>query len=289
MSIDTMKHLSAYDLEASPMTQADVPRLHELSVSVSWPHRAEDWAMLLNHGHGIVARDEIGRVVGSAMWFALTPAHAHVGMVITSPRLQSHGTGYWLMQHVFDQVGDASLVLNATRAATRLYISLGFTPVAPVYQHNGIVTRLPDGPDYARSATPADHAALHALDRNAIGADRRMLINDLLASATATVVENNDGTVRGFALCRRFGRGHVVGPLVAENENDAIALVRPHIEAHQGRFLRLDTREDDGVLRRFLVQSGLAHYDTVTRMRWGALPVEGGPARTMGLVSQALS
>lgn len=287
MQIEKMKHLSAYNLEASPMTQADVPKLHELSVSVSWPHRAEDWAMLIAQGEGIVARDEIGRVVGSAMWFALKPGYTSIGMVITSPRLQAHGTGRWLMEHVLQQADGAACVLNATRAAIRLYVSLGFMPIASVYQHNGTVVKVPEGPAGSRPMAATDHAAILALDHRATGMDRAGLVNALIDVSKGTVIERN-GQVQGFALCRRFGRGHVVGPVVAENEEDAIALVRPHVIAHQGSFLRLDTRQGKGPLRSFLQEAGLVHYDTVMRMRLGELPAEEGVARTIGLASQAL-
>ena len=70
--------------------------LDALSLSVGWPHRAEDWQFLGQSGQGFVALDEIGRVLGSAMWFAHGASFATVGMVITSPRLQTLGAGQWL-------------------------------------------------------------------------------------------------------------------------------------------------------------------------------------------------
>ena len=91
-TLETLE-IGGFELSLQPMTVADIPRLHELSVSVSWPHRAEDWAMLLHLGRGWVARDPIGRVLGSAMWFPFGPQVASIGMVITSPRLQENGAG----------------------------------------------------------------------------------------------------------------------------------------------------------------------------------------------------
>lgn len=281
------KLLESYELAVSPMEIADVPKLHELSIGVGWPHRPEDWALVIGLGQGIVARDEIGRVVGSAMWFPMGMDHAAIGMVITSPRLQEHGAGRWLMGHIFDQVGARGKVLNATRAAYRLYISLGFMPLSPSFQHNGVVTGLAPSPRTARVLDEADRPFVHALDTAAMGIARPEVIERLLALSEGRVI-TRDGQVTGFALCRKFGRGHVVGPVVAETEEDAIALVAPFVEAMQGQFLRLDTRQPEGPFREFLVACGIRHYDTVTRMGLGAVPAPTGPVQSFSLVNQAL-
>src|SRR3712207_7470091 len=52
----------------------------------------------------------------------------------SSPRLQAQGNGRWLMDQVLGRCGDRNLILNATRAAYQLYVSLGFVPEATVYQ-----------------------------------------------------------------------------------------------------------------------------------------------------------
>lgn len=294
MQTQLTKRLDPYELRAVPMTGADVPHLHELSVSVVWPHRPEDWELAIRHGHGLVARDEIERLVGSTMWFPLGETHAAVGMVITSPRLQVHGTGRWLMGLVMDQIGERGMVLNATRPAYRLYISLGFMPLAPVFQHNGEVTTLPDNgqlpplPGGAiRPITVDDAAALRALDHQAFALDRDSVMTEVISLSHGTVLERG-GEIRGFALCRKFGRGHVIGPVVAETEADVLHLIAPIIAGHHGQFLRMDTRAPDGPLRRFLVAHGLVHHDTVTRMALGRpLPAPQGAARSFGLLNQA--
>lgn len=287
MTPETMKQLSAYSLQVATMDLADIPRLHELSVSVSWPHRPEDWAALIRYGDGIVARDEIDRVVGSAMWFPFGPRHVTIGMVITSPRLQSYGAGHWLMRHVLQQAGKRHRILNATREATRLYISLGFTPIGRVYQHQGIVRQVRTSSANAREATAADHPAILALDYEATGVDRSKLLDDLLVRSRAVVTERK-GVIRGVALCHRFGRGHTIGPVIAETESDAMAVVQPHLEAHQGRFLRLDLREMADSLRDFVSTAGMPHYDTLTRMKLGPLPEVADTVQPFGVVSHTL-
>lgn len=289
------KTASPYELRASEMTLADVSQLHELSVSVVWPHRPEDWELVIRHGRGFVARDEIERLVGTGMWYPLGDSHAAIGMVITSPRLQEHGTGRWLMNLILEETGERGLVLNATRPAYRLYISLGFMPLAPVFQHNGEVTATPDPRQLPaipkaiiRPFDAADAKEVMALDRAAFGLERDAVMAEVLALSHGMVLER-DGVVCGFALCRRFGRGHVIGPAVAATEAEMLHLIAPIISGHKGQFLRMDTRAPEGMLRRFLVAHGLIHHDTVTRMALGrALPAPNGEARTFGLLNQAI-
>ena len=282
--------LDSYELRAVPMVVADAPQLHELSISVIWPHRPEDWELAIRHGHGLIARDEIERVVGSGMWSPLGESHAAIGMVITAPRLQQHGAGRWLMNLLMEQTGERGLVLTATRAAYRLYLSLGFIPFSPVFQHNGEVTARPDPISLPgavlRPKEPEDRAAILALDEAAFGLPRLSVMNEVFDVSRGMVIERA-GRITGFALCRRFGRGHVIGPVVAENEPEVTALIAPIVAEHHGNFLRMDTREPDGVLRRFLIAHGVTHFDTVTRMALGRpLPPSLGPARTFGLINQ---
>ncbi len=115
MQADLTKALDSYELTLTDMVPEDVPRLHELSIAVNWPHRPKDWELAINLGRGYLARDEIGRVLGSAMWFPMGETLASIGMVITSPRLQDHGAGRWLMHHVLSDTTGRSKVLNATK------------------------------------------------------------------------------------------------------------------------------------------------------------------------------
>ncbi len=144
----------------------------------------------------------------------------------------------------------------------------------------------------ARRLAAADLAAVTALDAKAFGTARTGLIERLFAQSVGYGLDR-DGELVAFALCRPFGRGHVVGPVVAGLDEDAITVVRPHVDAHDGRFLRLDTHLDDGVFPLFVARSGLRIHDTVLTMSLGAPladPATRGLDRpvTFALATQAL-
>lgn len=289
--------VDTFELKIGDMNDADLQQLHSLSIAVGWPHRAEDWQFLRETGSGIVALDEIGRVMGSAMWFPQGEGMATIGMVITSPRLQANGAGHWLMQKVMRECDGRDFRLNATRAARRLYMSLDFRTEKKVFQCQG-QARLPGGP-YAipdrcevRPLARADLDAAIALDALSFGVARAAVIEKLWDQSQGFGMFREDALV-AFALCRRFGRGHVVGPVVAPCDDDAISVVRPHLENHAGKFLRLDTYSGCGTFSAFLSRSGLPIFDTVTTMSLGrsldeysSADVETGT--TFGLASQAL-
>ncbi|WP_298957612.1 GNAT family N-acetyltransferase [uncultured Methylobacterium sp.] len=286
--------LDSFLLRTVDLAEVDPRVLHALSVGVRWPHRVPDWRTLLAAGRGIAAVDEIGRAVGSAMWFPYSDGFATIGMVITSPRLQAHGAGRWLMDQILAAAGPRAFGLNATREAHRLYQSLGFVDEATLYQRQGRALPPEDAPlppgATLRAAQPADLDALVRLDARAFGAPRPALLAHLLAAGAGTVLAR-DGRIEAYALSRPFGRGQVVGPLVAACDGDAIAVGRPHVAAQAGRFLRLDTRRADGPFAAFLARSGLAVFDTLTTMSLGRswpAPEPDGPV-TYALASQALS
>lgn len=288
--------IDSIQMTIADIAEAEVDQLHALSIGVGWPHRAEDWQFLRHVGKGVVAMDDIGRVLGSAMWFPHEGKFATIGMVITSPRLQANGTGQWLMRHVFTDLEGYNLRLSATRAARRLYRSLGFVAEKTVYQCQGEAIE-PDTPAAApddiilREICRGDLPSLGKFDQEAYGVDRTSLLSELLSHSKGLGLFRND-QIEAFSLCRPFGRGHLIGPVVAHSDCDAIAVIRPHVAEHAGRFLRLDTSQNNGPFAKFVDQSGLSVFDTVTTMRLGELPV---PAvgrddlpRIYALASQAL-
>lgn len=288
--------VDAYDVRIANIADIDLDRLQALSISVGWPHRAEDWQFTREVGHGYVALDEIDRVLGSAMWFPHGDDFATIGMVITSPRLQALGVGEWLMKRVLAASSGRNYRLSATRAALALYRSLGFQPNRTVFQCQGEARRS-DPPaanaPSVRRLEATDLAAVTALDARAFGTARTGLIARLFAQSVGYGVEH-DGALVAFSLCRPFGRGHVVGPVVAGLDEDAVAVVSPHVDAHDGAFLRLDTHLDEGAFPLFLARSGLRIHDTVLTMSLGSAPLLNPDARgpdcpiTYALATQAL-
>ena len=271
--------------------QADRSLLHELTVGVVWPHRPHDLDMLIKLGDGYLATDEIGRAMGSAMCFKADEGFAMLGMMVTAPRLQTHGTGRWLLKRVMGDCDGIDLRLSATRSGYRLYESAGFQPYRTIFQYQGKMNAI-EAPALSpgvilRPLEDGDQDAIRTLDAHAYGAKRSRALTELLRLSQGMVAEVA-GEVRGFALIRPFGRGMVIGPLVAEDEDTAIALAAKLIEGEQGNFVRLDTPVKSDRFNAFLNDAGMALYDTVTEMYLGQQRRPEDGAQLFGLAAHSL-
>ena len=98
---------------------------------------------------------------------------------------------------------------------------------------------------------------------------RDALIDELFRDAEATVVLDHDASACGFAILRRFGRGHAIGPVVAPDAEGAKALIAHLSGLNAGRFTRIDIDFDSG-LAEWLETLGLLRVDAPTTMLRGA-------------------
>lgn len=115
--------------------------------------------------------------------------------------------------------------------------------------------------------------------------DRAGVLTPLLQTGSGVVLDR-EGEVTGFALLRRFGRGHVIGPVVAQDAEQAKALIGHFLAARPGQFLRVDVPEAGGLCP-WLEQFGLLDAGPVIGMVRGADPLEPRPVGNFALISQA--
>ncbi|MGR3805174.1 MAG: N-acetyltransferase [Marinibacterium profundimaris] len=285
MQVDTFK------ARIEPIDTSMIRQMHALTVSVFWPHRAPDLALALGLGSGYVALDQIDRLLSTAMGFPSGEDFATLGMMVTTPRLQSHGTGGRLLRRVMRDQAGRDLRLTATREGYRLYEVAGFTPVAPVHQHQGVARAIrPPEPARGVSVRPmieADLAALRALDLHAYGAARDRILDGLLKVSDVVVAERG-GEIEGYAMMRKFGKGRLIGPLVAEQDTVAMQLAAAFITAREGDFLRIDTIIASERFEAFVAAAGLGVFDTVTDMRYGRLRRATSGPMTYAMAMQSL-
>jgi predicted N-acetyltransferase YhbS len=271
------------------MTEHDLPAAQALSQAVKWPHRLEDWQFAHRFGGGFVA-EHGGAVIGTALCWKFGAAHASLGMIIVSNDFQGRGVGRELMTLVLRELDGRTTLLNATPAGQPLYERLGFVAGDALHQHQGIMLDAPDEAAGAgmclRQATPADTGKLAALASRSLGMPRAALVEQLTGIGEAVVLEK-DGEPVGFSIIRRFGRGYVIGPVVAPDSAGARAVIAHWAGAYAGAFVRVDVTAASG-LSAWLPELGLAQVDkAVSMVRGEALATDAGVIQ-FAVVNQAL-
>jgi GNAT superfamily N-acetyltransferase len=290
MNNDLQVRSSSSETTLRPMHAGDLAAMHGLAQQMSWAHRPEDCAQLLALGAGTVAVDATGRTVGGGLRWSFGRDVGTIGLVLVAPDQQGRGIGRALMKALIADSGSRTLMLNATAEGLPLYEKLGFVSTGFVRQHQGRRAEgsvLPSVPAvHVRRAMPADYAALCALDAAAFGTDRSALVSRLLADGEAWVVERA-GQPAGFAVLRAFGRGMIIGPVVASNEDEAIALAAAAAKAAPPGVLRADIPANAEGLAAWLTAAGLPAVDTVTIMLRGSWPTTWQGLQRFGLALQA--
>lgn len=258
-----------------------------LSQLLKWPYRLEDWQFAFELGRGFAVEAE-GKLLGTALWWPYGDDFATIGMIIVSPDAQRQGIGGKLMAALLADAAGRRMTLISTTDGEPLYTKLGFARCGFITQHQAVLDKVPaiDTSVPVRAATPNDRAAIDAIDAAAAGMDRRMLLDALLDVADAVVVER-EGPVSGYGCVRRWGRGVVIGPVVAASAQDARAIVAVLASAYEGVFVRIDVTETSG-LAPWLVEIGLPQVDRAPIMALGAPPVSAPGAMLVALSNQSL-
>lgn len=288
-STDEPGHNAAWaDLAFRPMRHDDLEPAWELSQAVKWPHRQQDWRFAFDLGQGEVVLDG-GRLVGVAMSWDFE-ACITMGLIIVSATHRGRQIASRLVSDLLASSAAPAALLHATPDGAGVYARQGFEIVKNICQHQGVAAAVaaPVPPGCVlRPAAQGDLDTLHALDSRASGMSRRAVLRKLLDVGVAVIAERG-GVPVGFSFLRDFGRGELIGPVVACDAALARALIAHWLAARTGAFIRMDTPLEEE-LGDWLAAAGLVKVDTVTRMVRGPAPAQDVRMRTYGLVTQAMA
>lgn len=264
-----------------------LPQALELSRALDWPYRLEDWEFALALGRGFAVEMD-GRLAGTALWWPYGDRHASAGMIIVSGKYQRMGIGRALMHALLGDAAGRTIILNSTDEGLDLYSRLGFSGHGHVNQHQAILGGSPtaEGADLVRATLPNDRSAIYDLDRAASGMERRRLIDALFAIGEFKAIERG-GRISGYGCVRTWGRGVVIGPVVAADVADARALIAALAGPYIGEFVRIDVPQASR-LSPWLESIGLPRVGQVLAMALGTLPASGADTGLFALSNQSL-
>ncbi|MBT0726684.1 GNAT family N-acetyltransferase [Rosenbergiella australiborealis] len=279
-------------IELRAMQPADLEQGYRLSQQVSWPHRREDWQQALAHGAGLVAENE-QQIVGCAILWPWGDTRSTLGLVIVDPACQGKGIGKKLIDALLAKVPNGNVRLHATEMGQGLYEKYGFIAQGAIFQHQ--IAQLPECEvlELAEDETirPLREDELPTLidkDNQSHGLYRPTLWKDLFVSAESLLVLDKAGEIQGYMTLRKFGRGNVIGPLLAKDEQCARKLFCYAAALLQGQFVRMDTYGHTP-FSDWLVTQGLPVIDAPVMMVRG-LPWQRSPEAMIdfSFMSQAM-
>lgn len=275
----------ARDITLERMDEAHLDGAVRLSREAGWPHRRDDWAMVLSASDGLVALEDEA-VVGTILLTRFDPSVAAINMVIVDGALRGRGLGRRLMDAALADAGHRQCRLIATQEGLPLYEKLGFVATGEIVQHQGVL-RPVSAPPGVEDARGDDLSRLADLDAMAQGF-RRDRVFAALARSAQFVVIREEGVAQAFAARRLFGRGTVVGPIIARSQGEALRLLDALLAREApGAFVRVDADRAVG-LGECLAERGLACVGGGITMRRGQpTPAPATPCRVFTLINQA--
>ena len=259
-----------------------------------WNQVTADWEIFRALGTVYAARVD-RRVVATA---ATLPygEFAWVSMVLVAGDQRRHGLGTELLKRCIAALREQGRVpvLDATPAGRPLYRALGFLETWG-YHRLARQDTVPAREDAApadgtivRPIADADWPALCALDAKAFGADRSALLRRLRGRLPmAELVAERNGRVAGFLLGRNGRTACQIGPLVADDDRVAHALLARALHAIEGPVY-VDFADSKASLRTWLAQCGFVAQRPLTRMLLGRASGFDDEARTFAVAGPEL-
>jgi GNAT superfamily N-acetyltransferase len=266
------------------LIRIDVAELSQnvtLSRSVGWHDVEAEWRVLHAAAEVLGVREE-GRLIAQGALADFRNAASLAKMVVAS-EYQRRGVGARLLDHFLAEADTRRLVVGlcATEQGRPLYASRGFEVCGELM----ILFGMPElGTISEASVVVLDDVERAVVqDRELLACDRSRMLRARYAEAFAKHALVGR---RGFGLATAQGEHALVGPILAENEQDARALCLALLES-AARPVRIDVPLEHVELRRWLVQLGLREMSVRVEMARGATRLPWQVSERYALATQA--
>ena len=268
----------------APLTAAELPDAEALVREAGWNQVVTDWEIFRALGTVHAARAD-SRVVATA---ATLPygEFAWVSMVLVAGDQRRRGLGTQLLHRCIDELKGTGRVpvLDATPAGRPLYRELGFEETWGYHRlartDARAIDNAPTGGTAVRPIATVDWTALCAYDAATFGAERSALLARLRGRLPAAeLIAERNGRIAGFMLGRNGRSASQIGPLVAENDDVAHALLSRALTAVDGPIY-LDLADSKAAIRSWLGDCGFSAQRPLTRMLYRRAKGYDDPART---------
>ncbi len=262
-------------LDVQPIDAALSEAVWPLSVEAGWNQNLADWRFMLGAGRGFGCVGPDGRWQASSLVLPLGQKLAWISMVLVTRDRRRGGVGTGLLKRCIDEVRSAGAVagLDATEQGRPIYLPLGFHDLYPIarwhFDAASDVVQPPAGVTL-RALGPADLPRLALYDRPLTGMERPSILAHLALRqpGRAWIAEDTAGKTVGYVLGREGRVATSLGPVVADNEAIALALISKAAAAAPGPFI-IDVPVLHRAMRGWLERQGAVTPRGYMRMTLG--------------------
>ena len=267
-----------------------------LSVEAGWNQVAADWRLMIERGRAFGIRAPSGQWIATALVLPLGPAISWISMVLVTAPYRRQGFGTRLLARCLAEVeqSGATAGLDATQFGRPVYLPLGFQDVYTVSRwHLEPGARNASDPPEGiriRPAAARDLPRLIASDEARSGFNRGAILEHLLtrASSIARIAERSDGNLVGFTLGRDGHNALHVGPIVADDETIALALLSNAVGYARQRII-IDVPDQHHRVREWLTSQGGVTPRGFVRMLRGDFPAVANAAHVFASAGPELA
>lgn len=265
-------------LEFRQLDRRQVATLVDWARQEGWDpgvHDAEIFYDVFPDGfYGFFRGDEL---IGGGSLVSYGGEFGFMGFFIVRPECRGGGIGraLWLRRR--------DTLLGRLKSGASIGMD-GVVAMQPFYREGGFAIAHRDerrarlGAEFPRceavsAVVPADLAALAAYDRACFGFDRREFLERwILDSEAQSFAYRQEGVIAGYAVMRRTGNGHKIGPLFADCLPVARELYRACLATAPGRQLYLDIPMKNSAAVSLADEFGARYVFECARMYYGPEP-----------------
>jgi ribosomal protein S18 acetylase RimI-like enzyme len=270
------------------MTPDDIPDGLALCRSAGWNQLESDWELFLHTSPDgcRVAIDENEKVIATVTTINYEKHFSWIGMVLVDSARKRQGIGTRLLHEAFEILDqEQNIKLDATPAGREVYLKLNFVDEYRLSRmYNNAVPAGSLTSSSVRQVTENDFPSLLKLDREVFGADRKTVLEWIWKRAPqlAYVTEINNH-ISGYCFGRNGYNYTHIGPVIAENREDAKQVVSAVLANCAGRPVIIDANHDSDWLQ-WLSSIGFAEQRQFIRMYRGVNSWPGIPGKQFAIL-----